>query len=181
MIERSNHIGRIFVCLMVLCCCHNGLKAQEQSGANALASGSTVPATHVLGFEGIANNASGRLSVQGNALQFQKVDGSPAQIPIDSIRNLSLGEEDKQVGGAPLALTRAAIPFGGGRVIGLFSHKKYDTLTLEYLDSNGGLHGAIFLLNKGQGQVLRSELEAKRLPASSIENDSTKPGTEEGK
>ncbi|HYZ87028.1 MAG TPA: hypothetical protein VE621_21615 [Bryobacteraceae bacterium] len=140
-----------------------------------------MPATHILGFEGIANNANGSLSLQGDALRFQKRDGSPAQIPIDSIRNLALGEDDKQVGGVPLALTRAATPFGGGRVIGLFSHKKYDTVTLEYLDSNGGLHSAIFLLNKGQGQVLRSELEAKGLPASPIDNDSTKPGTKGGK
>jgi len=181
MIDRSNQIGRMFVCLILLCCFHKVLIAQEQSAANTLAAGSTIPSTHILGFEGITNNANGSLSLQGNAFRFQKGDGSPAQIPIASIRNLAFGEEDKQVGGVPLTLTKAAIPFGGGRVVGLFSHKKYDTLTVEYLDSSGGLHGAIFLLNKGQGEVLRSELVAKGLPASRIENDSTKPSTQEGK
>jgi len=181
MIDRSNQIERIFVCLILLCCSHNGLRAQEHSAANTLTSGSTIPSTHILGFEGITNNANGSLSLHGNALQFQKGDGSPAQISIDSIRNLALGEDDRQVGGVPLTLTKAAIPFGGGRVVGAFSHKKYDTLTVEYLDSNGGLHGAIFLLDKGQAEVLRSELVAKGLPASRIENDSPKPGTQEGK
>ncbi len=64
------------------------------------------------------------------------------------------------MGGVPVALGRAATPFGGGRVIALFSHKKYDTVTVEYLDPSGGLHGTIFQMNKGQGQVLRDELLA---------------------
>ena len=85
------------------------------------------------------------------------------------------------MGGAPLALTRAAAPFESGRVIGLFSHKKFDTVTLEYVDANGGLHGAIFLLSRGQGQILRTELEANGLPVTHIENDSTKAGAQEGK
>lgn len=102
-----------------------------------------------MGFEGIANNANGSLSVQGNLLRFQKGNDSPAQIPIDSITNFALGEEDKQVGGVPLTVTKAAIPFGDGRAVGVVSHKKYDTVTVEYLDPNGGLHGAIFLLDKG--------------------------------
>ena len=59
-----------------------------------------------------------------------------------------------------MALGRAATPFGGGRVIGLFSHKKYDTLTVEYLDTNGGLRGAIFQLNKGQAQIIKDKLIA---------------------
>jgi len=178
MIDTSNPIGRMFVCLILLCF---SLIAREHSGANTVPSGSKLPAIHILGFEGVSNNAHGSLSLQGTALTFQKGAGSPAQIPIDSIRNLTLGEQDKQVGGAPLTLTKAAMPYGGGRVIGLFSHKKYDTVTVEYLDSNGALHGAVFLLTKGQGQALRSELEANGMPASRIENDSTKPGTQEGK
>ena len=116
--------------------------------------------THILGFEGIPDNASGELSIQGNALRFQKSKSSSAQIPVGSIQNLTLGEQDKQVGGTPMTLAKAAAPYGGGRVVSLFSHKKYDTATLEYVDSEGGFHGAIFQLNKGQGQVLRSELEA---------------------
>jgi hypothetical protein len=60
----------------------------------------------------------------------------------------------------PMMLGKAAVPFGGGRVVSLFSHKKYDTVTLEYLDSNGGFHDAIFRLNKGQGETLKEDLLA---------------------
>ena len=73
------------------------------------------------------------------------------------------------MGGMPMALGRAATPYGGGRVIGLFAHKKYDFMTLEYFDSNGGFHGAIYQLNKGQGQVLADELGAKGVHVSGLE------------
>lgn len=121
---------------------------------------SPTRATHILGLEGVANNASGTLSIQKDALQFDKDPGLTAQISVGSITNVSLGEQDKQVGGVPMALGRAAAPFGGGRAISLFSHKKYDTLTVEYLDSKGGLHGVIFQLSKGNAQVIRKALVA---------------------
>lgn len=60
-----------------------------------------------------------------------------------SIRDIFLSQEDKQVGGTPMVLGRAAVPFSGGRAIALLAHKKYDFLTLEYRDANGGLHRVI--------------------------------------
>jgi len=56
----------------------------------------------------------------------------------------------------------------------LFSHKKFDTVTVEYLDANGGFHGAIFQLNKGQGQVLMSELEPKGVHVSLMAHETSK-------
>jgi len=48
-----------------------------------------------------------------------------------------------------MTLGEAAAPFGGGRVVSLFAHKKYDTLSLEYVDTDGGIHGAIFQPKEG--------------------------------
>jgi len=124
-------------------------------------SSSAVHATAILGLEGISNNATGELSIEADDLVFKPAQGPSARIPIGSIQGVFLSQEDKEVGGTPLALGRAATPFGGGRVIGLFAHKKYDFVTLGYLDSNGGFHGAIWQLNKGQAQALESELEGK--------------------
>ena len=181
MFDKSKQIARMCACLIFLCCAHNVLVAEDHSGATTSASNSMIRATHIMGFEGMAKNANGTLSLQDNALRFKKGNGSPVQIPIDSIGSFAAGQQDKQVGGAPMMLTKAAAPFGGGRVMSLFSHKKFDTVTLEYVDSNGGVHGAIFLLEKGQAQVLRSELEAGGLPADRFQNDTTKAHTEEGK
>jgi hypothetical protein len=114
-------------------------------------------------------------------LRFQKGEGAGAQINIDSIQDLFLGVSDKQVGGTALAVGRAATPYGGGRALALFSHKKYDTLTVEYRDANGGFHGAIFQLNKGQGQVIRTELVTEGAHVTNLEDQSAKQSTPEAK
>ena len=85
-----------------------------------------------------------------------------------------LGDESRQVGGLPMTLGKAAVPYGGGRAISLFAHKKYDTLTLEYVDDNGGFHGAIFQLDKGQGETFRNKLVAAGAHVTSHQDQSAK-------
>ena len=97
------------------------------------------------------------------------------------LRDVFLGAESKQVGGLPMTLGKTAAPFGGGRVVSLFAHKKYDTLTLEYVDADGGIHGAIFQLAKGQGEVVKNELMAQGVTISSRQDQSTKESATEAK
>lgn len=120
----------------------------------------SVHLTHILGFKGVHGNVSGQLLIDGDALEFQRHGDPAARVNIASIQNISLGEQDKQVGGMPMMLGKSAVPFGGGRVVSLFSHKKYDSLTIEYLDENGGLHIAIFRVNKGAAQKIKDALIA---------------------
>jgi len=118
----------------------------------------SIRATHLLGFPNTKSNCNGILSIKENTLQFQQGVKPSAELKIPSIQGIFLGGESKQVGGVPLKLGKAAAPFGSGRVISLFAHKKYDTLTVEYVDSDGGVHGAIFQLSKGEGELVRNEL-----------------------
>jgi hypothetical protein len=181
MIERIAPVEqsrRALSCFLLPIFCSTALMAQNRGGVSS-ASGSAVRVTHVLGFERVSNNANGELSIREHTLRFQKSDGSLAQVSVESIQDLSVGVEDKQVGGTAMAVGRAAVPYGGGRVIGLFSHKKYDTLTVEYLDPNGGFHGAVFQLNKGRGQVLKDALVAEGVHVTNLENQPTKPNTPE--
>jgi len=134
--------------------------ANGQSQVETPAGSSSIHVKHVLGFEGVRRNASGELSIQGDDLSFQQNGKPAAQINITSIHNISLSEEDNQVGGVPMMLGKTAVPYGGGRVVSLFSHKKYDSLAIEYLDNNGGFHGAIFRLTKGRGETVKSDLIA---------------------
>ena len=136
------------------------MTAKGQSQPENSIVGARIHVTHVLGFEDVRRNVSGELSIQDGDLRFQRDNGSAAQLSITSIQNISLGEQDKQIGGVPLMMGKAAVPYGGGRVISLFSHRKYDSLTIEYLDSNGGIHGTIFRLAKGQGEIFKSALIA---------------------
>ena len=123
----------------------------------------------VLGLQGVANNSMGELSIQDDVFVYSRREGPTVRMPLSAIQGVFLSQEDKQVGGMPLAMGRAAAPYGGGRVIGLFAHKKYDFMTLEYFDSNGGFHGAIYQIDKGQGQVLADKLGAKGVHVSGLE------------
>jgi hypothetical protein len=171
---------RTLNCVLLVTCCGAVLMAQNEGGA-VPASASAVHVTHVLGFENISNNTNGELSIQEHTLRFRKGDGSAAQVSLESIQDLSIGVQDKQMGGTAAALGKAATPYGGGRLISLFSHKKYDTLTVEYLDSNGGVHGAVFQLNKGQGQVLKTALVAEGTHVTNAESQPAKTNAPEAK
>ena len=157
----------------------SGAAATGEYPAQPKNSAVNIRATHLLGFEGARKNATGTLSIEQDALQFHK-NGKPAiQVKITSVQDIFLGEQSKQVGGTPMTLGKAAVPFGGGRVVSLFAHKKYDTLALEYVDSNGGMHGAIFQLDKGQAEILRNELVAKGAHVSDTTSEALKQSNPE--
>jgi len=175
----QNRIDRPFLMLVSLLICSSIAVLAQTNQPNSSAGSFNSRATHLMGFEGAPNNANGTVSIQENALQFQK-DGRPAvQVKIASIQDVLLGEQSRQVGGIPMTLGKAATPFGGGRVVSLFAHKKYDTLAVEYVDASGGLHGAIFQLNKGQAEVFKNELVARGARVSGGEGVPTKQSTTE--
>ncbi len=165
----SSLIDRLLAYAILLVWCSTAMLSQNPSVPVSVAGSPGIRVTHVLGLEGVSGNSTGNLTIEDNTLQFQKSGGATNQVSIASIQAVFLGEQSKQVGGLPMTLGKAATPFGGGRVISLFSHKKYDTLTVEYLDVNGGLHGAIFQLNKGQGEVIKNELVAKGVHVTEVE------------
>jgi len=172
--------GRALISLWALMLC-SSIGALAQSAAPPLNANApfSIRATHVLGLPNTKNNCKGMLSIQNNALRFQTHGNPDAQVNIPSVRALFLGEESKQVGGLPMKLGKAAAPYGGGRVVSLFAHKKYDTLTLEYVDSDGGVHGAIFEVDRGEGELVRNELVARGVSSSSGEDQLTKQNTSE--
>ena len=149
------------------------------SGSSALAQSTAVSAntrapfrtqvTHLLGLPETKRNCNGTLSIQDSVLQFEPNGKPGVQVNMASILDLSSGDESKQVGGLPMKIGKAVAPYGGGRVVSLFAHKKYDTLTLEYVDGDGGVHGAIFQLKKGQGELLNDELLARGVSSRSGE------------
>ena len=170
---------RILAYLILFIWCSVAAVAQNAGQQTNLTAPFSTRVTHLLGFAGAKNNANGTLSIQDGALQFQK-DGKPAvKVEIAAVQDVFLGEQSTQVGGMPMTLGKAAAPFGGGRVVSLFSHKKYDTLSLEYVDTNLGLHGAIFQLNKGQGEILRNELVARGAHVSPTGDEATQQSTAE--
>jgi hypothetical protein len=114
----------------------------------------------VIGLENIKPGAMGTLASFPNGLEFttgKKKDG----ITTSSIQDVFTGRESRQdVSGMGGTLVEAAIPYGGGRFVSLFSHK-VDVLAVEYMDSNGGFHGAIFVLPAGKATAFKNQLVAQ--------------------
>lgn len=160
---------RILRCLVPASCFAASLIAQDLAHVKTASSSSVLRARTVLGLEGVANNSMGELSIQDDAFVVSLRAGPAVRLPLSAIQSAFLSQENKEAGGTSAAVGRAVTPFGGGRVIALFAHKNYDFVTLEYLDSNGGLHGTIYQLNKGQGHVLADELGARGVHVSGLD------------
>jgi len=156
----SFQVGHGFAFLIVLLSLSAASVGQNQSETQSPVPGSAIHVTQVLGFEGAKHNATGELKIQGGVMQFQRNGSTAAQVSISSIQDIFVEEGDKQEGGTAMTLAKTAAPYGGGRVVSLFAHKKYDFLTVEYLDNRGGFHGAIFQLEKGQGEPFKKALVA---------------------
>ena len=181
--SKTYHLGRRHALWLstVLLCCSLTAPAQKITQRGDTSAPFSTRATHLLGFANARNNSTGTLSVQDDSLQFQQNGKPGAQVKIASVRDVFLGAESKQVGGLPMTLGKTAAPFGGGRVVSLFAHKKYDTLTLEYVDADEGIHGAIFQLTKGQAELVKNELIAQGMTISSRQDQSTKESATEAR
>ena len=113
----------------------------------------------IIGLEDIKPGAKGTLASLPTGLEF-KTGKKKAEIAISSIQDVFTGQDTKQdVGGMSGTLVKAAIPYGGGRVVSLFTHS-VDVLTVEYVDSGGGFHGTIFVLPSSKAEAFKNQLVA---------------------
>jgi hypothetical protein len=129
-------------------------------------SSNTIPGVKsVIGLESIKPGTKGTLTSLPTGLEFS-TGKTKADIATSSIQDVFTGQESRQdVSGMGGTLVEAAIPYGGGRFVSLFSHK-VDVLTVEYVDSNGGFHGAIFVLSAGKATPFKNQLIAQGAKAS---------------
>ena len=93
------------------------------------------------------------------------------------IEDVVTGKDGQRViGGKFGTLASLAAPFGSGRALSLF-RRKLDTLTIQYRDASGGLHGAIFTMPVGNAEKIQKELIAQgahtRIPMEADSNKTT--------
>lgn len=139
--------------------------AQSSIKPKSPAADSTPQVNHVLGLEDVKHNAKGKLTVNAKGLDFQGA-ASHAQVPIASIEDIFTGEDSHQTGGKVLTVAKMGVPYGGGRVLSLITREKFDSLTVEYRDDNGGLHGVVFTMPLGQASDIKKQLVAQGAKAS---------------
>ncbi len=140
--------------------------ARSQAAATPQAAPSVVQTDVklVIGGEKIKNGSHGTLSVVGSSLQFA-TSKAKVEVEASSILDISTNEDSRQDITGAAKLATMAIPYGGGRVLSLFSHK-VDVLTVEFKNANGGYHGAIFVLPQGQAAPIKKQLVAMGAKAS---------------
>jgi len=113
----------------------------------------------LMGLETVKRNAGGMLTLHEEAMEFS-AGQAKARVPVKSIDDIFSGAEITQSGGTVGVITKVALPYGGGRALSLLLRSKIDILTLTYRDDNGGFHGVILTMPKGQGAQVRAQLVA---------------------
>ena len=129
------------------------------SSLEAQQSPPVVKAVQLTGLPGVKENAKGKLSVENGNLHF-KCGKTNSDVSASSIQDVITGSDSQRAVGKTLGMVSMAAPYGGGRVVSLF-RKKIDTLTVEYRDADGALHGVIFTMPLGTADAIKKELIAQ--------------------
>ena len=106
---------------------------------------SSTHAVHVLGMPDVKAKENGTLTITPQQLKFTGRSANSA-IDLSSIVALSAGNERVELWGMKGRLMRMAVPYGGGAAFATFMHHQRDMLTVEFVDSLGRYHGAVFYL-----------------------------------
>jgi hypothetical protein len=113
-------------------------------------------AVHLTGMIGVKDNTKGSLTVENGDLHFVHSKTSSDLAP-KSIRDVVTGSDSQRLIGGTVGTLSMFAPYGSGRFLSLF-RSKLDTLTIQYLDADGGLHGTIFTSPVGTAEVTKDEL-----------------------
>jgi hypothetical protein len=135
-----------------------------------------LQAVQLIGLAGLEQNTKGRLTVLKGTLRFTHAKGT-ADVSAASIEDVVTGKDSQQViGGTFGRVASFAAPFGSGRALSLF-RRKLDTMTIQYRDADGGLHGAIFTMPVGKAELIKKELIAQgahtTIPMQADSNETT--------
>lgn len=131
-----------------LCMPHTAFAAvteQVNRGDAQTAAWQSTDVQHAYGLPDAKKNAKGTLVMNPDVLTFTTKSNSYS-IPRSSILAVSAGNQRVELWGVKGRLLRMAIPDGGGIAAAGFMHHRVGMLTVEFDDSKGGYHGAIFYL-----------------------------------
>jgi hypothetical protein len=140
----------------------------------------SIDAVLVLGM-GLKDNSKGRLEVTEGALRFQSAKNSAA-VSVVCIEDVVTSRDSERILRGPVGTLSMLAPYGGGRALSLM-RTKLDTITIEYRDSDGALHGAIFTMHPGDAEAVKAALLAHgahtSIPPTTGSEPSAQPQPEE--
>ena len=123
-----------------------------------------VKAVQLTGLAGVSKNTKGNLTVENGTLRFAH-SGKSLTWPPTSMRDVVTGDDSQRVIRGTLGTLSMFGPYGSGRFLSLF-RSKLDTLTIQYRDSDEGLHGVIFTTPVGTAEGIKAKLVAAGAPTS---------------
>jgi hypothetical protein len=112
----------------------------------------------VIGMSGIKEHANGSLAIDGGNLQFSN-SKAKASVAIASLQDIVTGNDSQRALHGTLGTLTMFGPYESGRFLSLF-RSKLDTLTIQYVDASGAVHGAIFTMPVGKADALKKQLVA---------------------
>ena len=127
--------------------------AQDANTGNAISFANTK---QVLGLDSLKHNVTGTLAAENGCLVFTK-GKKKVVVPAASITEVMTGKDTERAIGGTVGILTMFAPYGGGRFLSLF-RTKIDTLAIEYTDTPGGIHGAIFILREGNADAAKKAL-----------------------
>lgn len=113
---------------------------------------------HLIGLTGMKENSEGTLTVEKGNLRFGRSKSS-TEVAASTIQDVVTGSDSQRVIRGTLGTLSLFAPYGSGRFLSLF-RSKLDTLTIQYLDADGGVHGAIFTMPVNSAESAKNELVA---------------------
>jgi hypothetical protein len=120
-----------------------------QQPPTTAAGNKVVQVTGLTGVKGI-------LSVESGNLQFAD-SKSKVSVPLQSVEDVVTDNDSQRVFRGTFGTLTMFAPYGGGRFLSLF-RSKLDTLTIQYRDADGALHGAIFTMAVGKADPFKKEM-----------------------
>lgn len=102
-------------------------------------------AQHAYGFPEVKPSKKGTLTLDATGLTFTGKTFNTT-LPRNSITAVSAGNDRVELWGTGGRLLRMAIPQGGGLAAAAVMHHRVDMLTVEFRDTHGGMHSAVFYL-----------------------------------
>lgn len=141
----------------LICIPHSALAATPQPFIHA---GGDLPqpaawksssAQHAYGLPEAKPKEKGTLTVSPDGLTFTGKSGN-SFIQRSSVIAVSAGNQRVELWGMKGRLLRMAIPDGGGIAAAGVMHHRVDMLTVEFSDSKGGYHGAVFFLPANEAE-----------------------------
>jgi len=118
-----------------------------------------IKSVDVIGLTGVKDNTGGMLTVESGKLHFASSKGDSA-VDSAAVEDVITAEDSQRmIGGTAGTLSRLG-PYGSGAFLSLF-RTKIDTLTIQYRDADGGLHGIIFTMPQGTAENIKRELIAQ--------------------